>query len=189
MKKIAVLFSVVLTLSACASPYQSKGFSGGFSETQLSENVFQVSFRGNGYTSSERASDFAMLRSAELTLENGYKYFALADNQNAVENSSYTTPVQAHTTGYSNTYGTLNTYGNYGTYSGSTYGNATTTFTGGQTYNIRKPKSMNTIVMFHKKPKQGLVLDAEFLERTLREKYKLLKEEAVPEETEDSPTK
>src|SRR5437764_1386447 len=55
-----------LLFVACATPYQRHGFTGGFSESQLDENVFRVNFRGNGYTSPERAADFTLLRSAEL---------------------------------------------------------------------------------------------------------------------------
>lgn len=73
--------AVVILLAACASPYQPEGFGGGYSETQLSENIFKVSFRGNGYTSEDRAADMALLRSAELALENGFKYFAVVDEQ------------------------------------------------------------------------------------------------------------
>jgi hypothetical protein len=74
--------------------------------------------------------------------------------------------------------------GTMGTYSGSTYGNSTTYFTGGDTYNIRKPKTSNVIVMMNEKPKEGLVLDAAFLDKTLRAKYKLVKEEPTPAEGE-----
>ncbi len=181
MRKINSFFVALLILTGCASPYQPIGFGGGFSETQLSENIFQINFRGNGYTSSERAGDFAMLRSAELTLENGYKYFVLADNRDDVENSSYTTPLQAHTTGHANTYGTINSHGNYGSYSGSTYGNSTTYFTGGQTVNISKPRARNVIVMLNEKPKEGFVFDAKFLQKSLKKKYGLDKK-SVPDE-------
>jgi len=84
LKTATVAFLVVITVSGCAAtPYQQRGATGGFSETQLAENVFEVRFRGNGYTSSERASDFALLRSAELTLEKGFRYFITDDNENA----------------------------------------------------------------------------------------------------------
>jgi len=81
LKAIAFVF-VVLAVSGCATPYQQRGLAGGFSETQLAENVFEVRFSGNGYTSSERASDFALLRSAELSLERGFRYFVVDDNEN-----------------------------------------------------------------------------------------------------------
>ena len=78
--KIVVASVALLALAGCSTPYQRTGFTGGFSETRLQENAFSVSFRGNGYTSRERSTDFALLRCAELTLENGFKFFAVADS-------------------------------------------------------------------------------------------------------------
>ena len=59
------LASLVLALTGCMTAYQPDGLTGGYSEVQLSENVWRVSFKGNGYTSRERAVDMALLRSAD----------------------------------------------------------------------------------------------------------------------------
>jgi len=149
-----------LVLTACATSYQPTGFGGGYTETQLGENIFQVSFKGNGYTAGERASDFALLRSAEITLQNGFRYFVVAESEKGSSLSTYTTPTQSYTTG--NVYG----YGN------TAYGSAHTTTYGGQTYLIRKPSATNTIACFKEKPEtSGLVFDAEFVKKSLRQKY------------------
>ncbi|MDI6775402.1 MAG: hypothetical protein QME60_08455 [Verrucomicrobiota bacterium] len=71
---------IAAILCGCTTPYQKTGVTGGYSETRLQENVFTVNFRGNGYTSRERAQDFAMLRCADITLGNGFKFFAIADS-------------------------------------------------------------------------------------------------------------
>jgi hypothetical protein len=42
--KQSVLISIVAITAACATSYQPKSFTGGFSETQLSANSFQVYF-------------------------------------------------------------------------------------------------------------------------------------------------
>ncbi len=73
-----------MLFQGCATSYQSVGFAGGYSETRLDKNVFKVSFAGNGYTGRERATDFAFLRSAELALQHGYKYFVV------IKENSYT---------------------------------------------------------------------------------------------------
>ena len=165
--KIIVMLSVVLFLGGCATAYQSLGFTGGFSETQLDTNVFTVTFKGNGYTGRDKANDFALLRSAELALENGFKYFVIVDAQQYSKNSTYATPTTATTRINANTYGR---YGNNTTYNAETYGTATTTVSGGQTYNISKPRTTNTIICFTEKP-EGFVYNAEFIAASLKQKY------------------
>lgn len=155
---ITLLLSLLVV--ACATPYQKSGLSGGFSETQLAENVFRVSFRGNGYSRGERAEDFALLRSAELTLEHGYTHFALAASGSSSETSTYTTPTTSYTTGSAYSSG------------GNAYGSATTNTYGGQTVFISKPSATNTVVMFKSKPDvQGIAFDARFVYDSLRKKY------------------
>lgn len=156
-KALIVLLS--LLMSACATPYQSQGFTGGFSETQLDENVFQVTFRGNGYTSRERTADFTLLRSAELALERGFAYFVVVDSQQYSRVGTYTTP--------SHTQASVSMYGN------TAYGSATTY--GGHTYVTVKPRSSNTIVCFREKP-EGFAYNAKFLIKSLKEKYGLVEE-------------
>lgn len=73
---LACAFFVTL-LNACSTAYQKDGATGGFKETQVAPHVWRVTFVGNGYTSDSNAEDFALLRSADLTLQNGYRYFLL----------------------------------------------------------------------------------------------------------------
>ena len=156
MKRV-LLAVIVAALTGCATPYQKRSFSGGYSETQLAENVFKVSFNGNGYTGKERAADMALLRSAEITLQNGFRYFAVVDERSSSSYGTYTTPTT--------TTATVNSYGN------SAYGTATTT--GGQTLLIAKPSSTNLIMCFNEKP-DGFVFDAQFVAKSLREKFGIM---------------
>jgi hypothetical protein len=100
VKVIPSIFLVVC-LSTCATAYQQDGFGGGFSETRLDENVWRVTFQSNDYTSELRAQDFALLRSAELTLENGYTYFALTDFNPSHDTGTFITPTTSYKTVYS----------------------------------------------------------------------------------------
>lgn len=168
IKEIIAIFVLTFT-AACATGYQPKGFSGGYSETQLSENVFQVRFSGNGVTSKEQAHDFALLRAAELTLNHGYEYFVPTKESHNNEVSYHQTPLRAHTTSNINNYGSIN---NFGTYSGSTYGTSTTTFSGGETYAISRPESAITIIC-HKKKVNENALKADFIRTNLQKKYQL----------------
>lgn len=80
---ISFLLVVLLTSNGCATPYQEDGFfvfvRGGYWETKEDENVFRVGFKGNENTSMERATDFSLLRAAEITLEHGYTYFSIEE--------------------------------------------------------------------------------------------------------------
>lgn len=197
MKRMNVLQSFIILLSlvyiGCATPYQKDSLMGGFSETQLNENTFLVNFRGNGYTNRQRARDFTLLRSAELALENGFQYFIVVDSSNYLEQSSYTTPGTATTTGnisgtsYGNVYG--NSYGynnNYQLNTTSNYQlNSTTTYTPPTTHIISKPGSTNKIVCFKNKPDiNGEVFNAQLIYSSLQRQYGLDKVEE-PQESEE----
>ena len=168
--KIFKSLIIAILVTGCATSYQPQGFSGGFSSTQLDKNVFTVSFKGNAYTDHERANDFTMLRSAEITLENGYTYFSIVDAQQHEQTGVNTTPTTSTTTVNANTFGTANRFGNTVNYSGNTYGTATTTTSGGQTFLISKPSTSNTIVCYSKKP-DGFSYNAEFIVQSLKSKY------------------
>ena len=97
----------------------------------------------------ERATDFCLLRSAELTLENGYKYFAIVNENSSSDLKTFTSAPQAHT----------NAYGY-------------TTFTGGQTFTSNHPRVQNTVFMLKDKTdKAGMVYEAQFIVQSLRSKY------------------
>ena len=162
MKKLFLLSAFVLFITGCATTYQPNSFTGGFSETRLGENVFRVTFQGNGYTGKNKVADFTLLRSAELALEHGFRYFIIAKSGKGDYFSAYTTPTTSHTTGSAYKSGS------------SVYGNATTNTYGGQTYIISAPSANNTIVLYKEKPKiNGLVYDASFLKKSIKQKYGL----------------
>lgn len=152
-----VLLTSALFLAGCAANYQaSKGRAFGFVETQLSENVWRVAFKGNAYTPGERAEDFALIRSADLTLLNGFTHFALTHTQVRTEVSTHTTPMVATTsTGRS--------------------GKPITTYSGGDTYYMSRPTANNTVVMFKGKPEaNALAFDARFICDSVGRKYEVI---------------
>lgn len=159
------LFMVMLltTLAGCSTSYGPSGLTGGYEETQLAPNVWRVSFTGNGYTTQERTQDFALLRSAELTIKTGYRYFGFASAAvRANPGGVITTP------GYSTTTGSASIYGN------TIYGNASTITTPGSSFAWTFPTANNTVVMFHEKPQADtMIYDAEFICRSLGAKHKV----------------
>jgi hypothetical protein len=157
------------SLLGCATAYQAQGLSGGFTETQLAENVWRVSFQGNGYTRRDRAEDLALLRSAELTLQSGYTHFGLADSRTNNDVSAFTTPATYRTTGSATVSGN------------NIYGSSTTRQIGGDTMFINKPSTTNTVVMFKGAPEQrGTVFDAQFICRSLGAKYEVSCKQGKP---------
>ena len=137
MKLLITLLS--FSLIGCSTPYQASGMMGGFYETQLDENVYTVSFSGNGYTSRNTVANYALLRSAELTLAKGYRYFTIIDKDSWTNTSKHVAPTRTIHNGRVSPYGNI-------TGSSTTYGGEVTV--------IKKPGSSNTIVMHYSKPQE-----------------------------------
>ncbi|MDZ4076880.1 MULTISPECIES: CC0125/CC1285 family lipoprotein [Hydrocarboniphaga] len=87
----ALTTSLALALAACATatPYQPVGKSGsGYAEQRLESNRYKITFAGNSITPRQTVENYLLYRSAEVTLQNGYDYFVLADN-NTDSQTSY----------------------------------------------------------------------------------------------------
>ena len=79
MNRLVVCLAIISLASACATRYQPRGATGGFTETRLSPEAYRVSFNGNRKTSMSRATDFTLLRCAELTLQNEFTHFVIIE--------------------------------------------------------------------------------------------------------------
>lgn len=79
MKKMYVILGLPLLLMSCSTKYGEMAFKGGYDEIQVSENVYEVEFTGNGYTADRTVSRYFLYRCAELTLEKGMRYFVFYD--------------------------------------------------------------------------------------------------------------
>lgn len=90
MKNFIFLIGIALLIAGCAVNYSKHGFTGGYDETQLQEDIFKVTFRGNKYTSNQRIENFGLLRCAEVTLENGYNYFIIIKEETKYKKSTPT---------------------------------------------------------------------------------------------------
>lgn len=163
MKALTVIFALVtIAVAGCATlyqptPYQPISSNGGFSSTQLGENIFEVHFWGNEYTSSERASDFALLRSAELTLERGFNYFIIDGDENTQQTDVHTTPITSRTE--------------------LTWRGWETKYSGGRTYTTSRPHARKVVVCFKGKPDwPGLIYEAQFVAQSLKGKYEAIDE-------------
>jgi hypothetical protein len=89
------LTAVLATLVGCASqtafqPAEKRGAEG-YTETKLTDNRYRVTFTGNSVTPAETVQDYALLRAAELTLQEGYDWFQLVGRETDKKARSSTT--------------------------------------------------------------------------------------------------
>ena len=79
----AVVLVVALAglLAGCGqpTPYQPAADGYGYSEQQIEENRYRVTFAGNDLTAADTVQNYLLYRAAELTLDRGYDYFTVVD--------------------------------------------------------------------------------------------------------------
>lgn len=148
-----LLFLLIAAFAGCSTPYQSKGFRGGFTEMRLAPDVFRIRFSGNGYTSGQCAEDFALLRACQLCLSNQFSCFALMKSHSEVKSYTYTTPLSVTTT----------TSGGYGYIASQTPGSTT----------FLKPGTALLIRAFPQKPDDVFTYDAAFMLNQITNHYRI----------------
>src|SRR6266498_1385348 len=55
-----------IALGGCATPYQPRGFTGGYTNFETQPGVYYVSFQGNGYTPRETVIKYWHARAAQV---------------------------------------------------------------------------------------------------------------------------
>ncbi|WP_156955896.1 CC0125/CC1285 family lipoprotein [Solidesulfovibrio alcoholivorans] len=171
MNKFLAMALGVVMVAGCASPYQSHGLGGGYDDIALAPNIYRVSFRGNGYTSMERAKDYALLRAAEITISNGYQFFIITTDESDAKRMSIYVPGETHTNYSGTTTGTLYRNGNF---NANSYGTATTYSTPGYSFDITKPKAVFMVVAFKDSASAPRgAFDAIFIQRSIKTKYNI----------------
>ena len=168
MKSYLLAAAAAVLLSACGTPYAPLSGNFGYTHTRLAPDVFEVTFRGNAAMKPEEAKDLALLRSAELTLVSGNRYFVIVQGQSAVRTNAMTLPGAASTT-------------TTGTVTGNTLRTrSATTYQAGETLVFELPRTTNTIVVSKDRPAvPGMVYDAQFLWDELTTKYKVQRSAAM----------
>lgn len=139
-----VLMLVFTCLGGCATSYhRDNGISGGYRDIKLNKDTYNVSFRGNGYSSKEHVQEFLIKRCAQLTLENHYRYFGIIAANTDVDRNVGITP----TTIRSNSMGNFSAYGYGNSLSGFGYSNGSASICPGHTYEIDRYTSSVTMKM------------------------------------------
>ncbi|WP_425229772.1 CC0125/CC1285 family lipoprotein [Sphingomonas sp.] len=95
---LATVASGALLVGGCVTettyhPATGRGFnSEGFSERQVEQNRFLVSFAGNSSTPRDTVERYLLFRAAEVTLQAGGDYFVMANRDTDLQSRTYATP-------------------------------------------------------------------------------------------------
>ena len=86
--KAILIICLPIFLVSCATGYQPLNDSSGYWDEQIepTANRFKIGYDGNKWHSDpvnrkEKIKDLTLLRSAEVALENGFKYFVISDSK------------------------------------------------------------------------------------------------------------
>ncbi|WP_231568386.1 CC0125/CC1285 family lipoprotein [Novosphingobium malaysiense] len=94
----ALSFALAACSTMGSTPYQplsaTSPAAGGFSEMRIAPDQYRVTFAGNRLTSRETVESYLLYRAAELTVEQGYDWFAIVDREveHRVDRSTYPDP-------------------------------------------------------------------------------------------------
>lgn len=143
LRTVAIPFTLIL--ASCGTSYHSAGLGGGYSEIVTSTDSFLVTFKGNGYTSDEKVLKYALQRASELTLQNGYRYFAVLSSMDQTRFAGHSN-TRENVPGSANAHSWLD-----GSISSSTYSEV-----------IHKPGLTLGIKCFQDKPEDLEVIDAQY---------------------------
>lgn len=93
---LRLIFAAAMTLfmAACATSTPYGPATGknpyGFTDQRIEDNRYRIVFRGNSSTTREAVETFLLFRAAELTVQSGFDYFIVSE-QDTEANKRYTT--------------------------------------------------------------------------------------------------
>jgi len=118
LRTLTVLGAAVF-LAACSTTYSDMGVGGGVTASAVTNDVYRISSRGNGFTDRTTIQDYSLLKAAETTLAAGKTHFVILSGTDTTRVSTQRTSGTVYTSVYGNT--------------------AYSTYTPGTTYDIVKP--------------------------------------------------
>lgn len=83
--KFSVTTVVVLLMCSCSTPYQPKLILGGYNSSQLGNNTYKVTFKGNQHTPAQTVYDYLLRRCAEITIKEECKYFIVYEDSSYID--------------------------------------------------------------------------------------------------------
>lgn len=149
---------ITLFLTGCASTYGPESLlSGGYTESLIQDNIFRVNFKGKASDSIGRVNDFALLRSAEITIQNGYSYFIVIEGGTTIKTGVVSTPAHINM--------------------------ATGMIEGGHVSSYSKPNASIVIQCYKEKPENvsGIIYDATQVRSNIKSQYKINNKDNAPD--------
>ena len=80
MKKLLLAIVLPLIITGCATKYHEKNLFGGYSDQKFEKDIYQVGFDASLFTDRDMIEQFIQYRSAEIVIEQGYKYYTVINN-------------------------------------------------------------------------------------------------------------
>ena len=83
-----LILGTVIGVIGCAGPtqYRPSENGSGYSDRQIGENRYWVSYTANSFTRYRTLKQYLLYRSAQITLESGHKKFVVIDKDSATAN-------------------------------------------------------------------------------------------------------
>jgi len=171
------MLTLLLLLCSCSFPtaYQQLTNYEGYSELKLKNDSYKVIFKGNRYTSSERSVDFVFLRSVEISINNGFNYIKIIEDNNYTDKTQKLIPFE--NASYDDSFNvpiliTINKEGDE--YQTQVYNSQFHTYNGYNVFTFIIPTASISILFLKSKPENSsMIIDALYLKNILRKKYNL----------------
>ncbi len=78
MKKMRnILCIIALSLSSCVTPYKRQYIPDGTNVQKIINTHYLIRYNGDASLTLERATDYCLLRSSEVTIESGFSHFVI----------------------------------------------------------------------------------------------------------------
>lgn len=90
-KNIAVALVAATLLAGCSTTYSDMGAMGGVMAAPVTNDVYRISARGNGYTDATVIQDYVLLKAAETTLAAGKTHFEVINGRDATSSTTQQT--------------------------------------------------------------------------------------------------
>lgn len=91
LRTISAIALAAALLAGCSTTYSEMGAMGGVTAASVTNDVYRISARGNGYTDATTIQDYALLKAAETTLAAGKSHFEVLNGRDATSSTTQQT--------------------------------------------------------------------------------------------------